>query len=267
MNSGEGLLKLNKTIKILFTFALSIKGTHAFGASTDTFPTASAYAYGGYSVYKSEMVQSNDTAFTVGYGFEFFAGRERDWGMGLNREAAQLAFALNSAKIAINADIFKITYSLGPVWFGPLFNYTLWDVAAPPDLDANEFIDQNTASEPYLTASSQGVGFHGGVDFYLGKKTLVSLKLAQTSTLSTLQQTPVETSQAGITGTSPTTARLLTIGPRTDMDLGAMILLSRDVLHLLFGFKATTYQIGLENATFAETHNTTYLGFVGTWNF
>lgn len=254
-------------IKCLWLLGLSFTSIPSYGSKDDQFPTASLKAYGGYSVYKSEMVQSNDTAFVVGYGFEFFAGRENEFGFGLDREAASLAFGLNNSKISIKSDLFRVTYALGPLWIGPLFNYTLWDVESPPDLDNNEFLDQNAQSEPYLKASSQGIGVHGGAHFSLGKKAIMHLKFASVSSTTALQETPPIASLAGVTGTSPSTARVIEIGPRTDFDLGAMILLTKDMLHILYGFKATTYQLKIADKTFAETHNTTYLGLMGTWNF
>lgn len=247
------------------TSAAFVTGGRVFAANNSKFPSAALYGYGGYSVYKSEMVQSNDTALTFGYGVEVFTGRDHQFGIGVHRESSKMAFSLNRSMVSIDTDIFRLSYAFGPFFIGPLFNYSFWDVEAPPDLDANDFLDQNTDSEPYVKASGQGLGLHGGVNFALGKKMKLYLKVAGTSTIGALQETPSETSQAGVSGTSPSASRKFSIGTRTDGDIGALFLLTRETLQFLFGFKTTSYQLELESRSFKETQNTTYVGLQGSW--
>ena len=57
------------------------------------------------------------------------------------------------------------------------------------------------------------------------------------------------------------------IGPRTDIDLGASLEITKGWLFWTIGFKMRTYQLEVDGVAYAEQLNSTYSGLKLAWDF
>lgn len=228
-------------------------------------PTFFVTASGGYTVYKSEMVQSNDTSTTVAYGFGVYAGDDKNVGFILNREASTIAFALNESSLTLEWQDIHVRYRYGPVYMGLLITESHWNVVAPPDTDEDDLLDQGADPVNYLDMTSSGYGGNVGARFPVAKRGTAYVDITYAAA-GTVRETAVDPEEAAANGDAIPGTRVLGLGPRMDLDLGGSIGMSR-WLDVVCGFKYRTYQVTVEDATFAELHNTTYVGFNAGWSF
>jgi hypothetical protein len=234
----------------------------AVAADRDT-PSFYITAGGGYTVYKSEMVQSNDTSTTVNYGFGVYAGQDRQIGMSFQREQGSYAFPLNGASIVSQVEDMNLRYRYGPVYLGLVVNNSQLTVSAPPDADDDGFLDQNTDAEEYMKVMSTGMGGNFGVAIPIGKSSSVYLDVSSVTT-SLVQQSYIENADTTANGF---TEKEISLGPRTDIDLGGSIGLVKSWLDMSFGFKQRTLGVTVDGTAFSEAITNTYISFVAGWQF
>lgn len=227
-------------------------------------PTFFVTGTGGYSIYKSEMVESNDTSTTVNYGIGVWAGSQRNVGMLLERETSTFAFALNESTLALEWQDVHLRYRWGPVYVGFLLANSTWLVSAPPDADADGDLDQDAEVEEYIDMMTTGYGINTGTMITVGRRSHVYLDVTYT-TAGTVRQkalTPTTGPNAGVP-----TEKEITMGPRMDLDLGGSISLTKDVLDALVGFKYRTYNLEVDGIAYKEQLNSTYVGLSAGWQF
>jgi hypothetical protein len=229
-------------------------------AEDEEAPTFFLQATGGYSVYKSEMVQSNDTSTTVGYGFGVYAGTQRNVGMMLRREQSAFSFALNNSTIALEWQDVHLRYRWGPVSIGGVVSSSSWQVTAPPDADGDGFLDQDTEAVDYLDITTTGYGLNVATTVPVGKRGRLTVDATYVTT-SDVQAAEIK-DDAG-----ETVERTAALGPRMDTDFGGAVELSKGWLYGLMGFRYRTYQIIVDDTAYAEAHNSTYVGFQAGWTF
>jgi hypothetical protein len=218
---------------------------------------------GGYAVYKSEMVQSNDTSTSVNYGFGVYGGSDKSVGMMLQREQGTYTFALNgSSIITANQDI-HLRYRYGPVYLGLIVNSSQLEVTAPPDADSDGFLDQNTDGEEYMKVSNTGMGINVGTNIAVTRAASVYVDINSVTT-SLVQQSYIENTETEANGF---TEAEIAIGPRLDVDFGGSIALTKNWLDMNFGFKQRTMSVTVDSAAFNEQISSTYLGFRAGWSF
>ncbi len=227
-------------------------------------PTFFVNATGGYSIYKSEMVESNDTSTTTSYGLGVWAGSQRNVGMMLKKESSSFSFALNESKLALDWQDTHIRYRFGPVYLGFMLTTSSWLVSAPPDADADGSLDQDADPEDYLDIMSTGYGLNTGTMIPIGKRSFayVDVSYSASGTVREKVITPVTGPNAGVP-----TEKVITLGPRMDLDLGGSIGLTKNVLDALVGFKYRTYNITVDGTAYKEQLNTTYVGVSAGWQF
>lgn len=255
----------NRPIR-LFSGALAATGLLlALPAFADNRDTPSFYinAGGGYTVYKSEMVQSNDTSTTVSYGFGVYGGQERQVGMSFQREQGSYAFPLNGASIVSQSEDMHLRYRYGPVYLGILVNNSQLTVSAPPDSDDDGFLDQNTDAEEYMKVMSTGMGGNLGAAIPIGKSSSVYLDVSSVTT-GLVQQSYIENADTTANGF---TEKEISLGPRTDIDIGGSIGLVRNWLDMSFGFKQRTLGVSVDGEAFSEAITNTYISFRAGWQF
>lgn len=258
--SGHHGLRLALALAAL----LSSAAGHAADIDSQT-PTFFVNATGGYSVYKSKMVQSNDTSTTVAYGFGVYAGSDRNIGFLLNREASTFAFELNSASIGVEWQDIHVRYRYGPVYMGALITTSTWAVQAPPDADADGLLDADTEAVEYLNMTSSGYGANVGARIPAGKRGEAYVDITYAAA-GAIRETASDPDVAEAAGAAVPGTRVLGIGPRMDLDLGGSIGMTK-WLKGLCGFKYRTYQLSVDSVTFAELHTTTYMGLGAGWDF
>lgn len=218
---------------------------------------------GGYTVYKSKMVQSNDTSTTVNYGFAVYGGDRKNIGMLFQREQGTYAFELNSASIQTMIQDVHLRYRYGPVYAGLVFNESQFTIKAPPDADGDGFLDQDTAAQEYMKVINTGTGFNLGANFAVGKSSAVYLDITSVTT-SLVNQSYIENDDTTANGY---TEKEITFGPRMDIDIGGSIALTKNWLDLNFGFKQRAMTISVDGESYKEQLNITYLGFKAGWDF
>ncbi len=218
---------------------------------------------GGYAVYKSEMVQSNDTSTSVNYGFGVYGGNDKSVGMLLQREQGTYTFALNgSSIITANQDV-HLRYRYGPVYLGLVINSSQLEVSAPPDADGDGFLDQNTDAEKYMKVSNTGMGINLGTNIQVTRAASVYIDISSVTT-SLVQQSYIENAETTANGY---TEAEIAIGPRLDIDFGGSIALTKNWLTMNFGFKQSTMAVIVDSTSYAEQISSTYLGLRAGWSF
>jgi hypothetical protein len=260
--------RANAPTKLLLAAALGLAGLAASGrarADDTRTPTFFVTATGGYSVYKSQMVQSNDTSTTVAYGFGVYAGQQKNLGFLLNRETSSFDFALNKASLALEWQDMHVRYRYGPVYLGILITESHSTVTAPPDADGDDLLDQNADPVSFLDMSSSGYGGNVGARLPVAKKGEAYVDITYAAA-GTVRETAADPTVAAANGDAIPGTREIGIGPRMDLDLGGSINMSR-WLDVICGFKYRTYSLSVDGTSYAEAHNTTYVGFVAGWNF
>lgn len=248
---------------ILFAGALASSPGLADGVDQQT-PTFFVNASGGYSVYKSEMVQSNDTSTTTSYGLGIWAGSQRNVGMMIKKETSAFAFALNDSKLALDWLDTHIRYRFGPVYLGVVLATSTWLVSAPPDADGDGTLDANTDPEDFLDVATSGYGLNAGTVIPIGKSSNAYIDVTYAAS-STVREKPITPTTGANAGTP--VEKTITMGPRMELDLGGSIALTKNVIDGLVGFKYRTYSLTVDGTAYKEQLNTTYVGISAGWQF
>lgn len=218
---------------------------------------------GGHTVYKSEMVQSNDTSTTTNYGFGVYGGSKREVGMMVQREQGTYAFALNGSTITSMTQDVHLRYRYGPVYLGAVLNTSQLEVSAPPDLDNNDFLDQDTDAEEYMKVLNTGAGGNMGANIPVAKSAFVYFDISSVTT-SLVRQSYIESAETTANGF---TEKEISIGPRLDIDLGGSIALTKNWLDMKVGFKQRSFAVTVDSDTFKEQTTSTYVGLQAGWSF
>ena len=254
---------------MLAVFTLTALGTmlHGQAAWAQATPHVSTKLALGLTTYKSKMLQSNDTGFTLGYGFGVSSGGEHGMSMNLEREQSTIAFQLNNGSLALETQDVDLTYRWGPDYLGAIFANTSWYAKSPPDADANSYLDQDAVAQDYLDVLATGYGARTGLIIPMARRNSLYLDVRYATSSKVQQTIPEETSTAGISGTSPALGRKVGLGARMSIDLGASLALTRDILSLIAGYRYRTYAVTIESNTFSELHTSTYIGLQAGWTF
>ena len=232
-------------------------------ADDDNTPSFFFNVGGGYAVYKSEMVQSNDTSTSVNYGFGVYGGADKSVGMMLQREQGTYTFTLNGSSIITTNQDIHLRYRYGPLYLGLIVNSSQLEVAAPPDADGDGFLDQNTDAEAYMKDSNTGMGANVGFNIAVTRAASVYLDINSVTT-SLVQQSYIENAETEANGF---TEAEIAIGPRLDIDLGGSIAITKNWLDMNFGFKQRTMSVTVDTSTYKEQINSTYVGLRTGWSF
>ena len=227
-------------------------------------PTFSSWVGGGYSIYKSTLVQSNDTALTTRFGFGLYAGAERNLGMLLERESSKFTFKLNGSSLAVDWQDVEVRYRLGPVHAGVLISSTTQQAKAPPDTTGTGILNPKATAVDLISVVGTGYGMHLGAMFPVGRRSSLWFNAAQVST-TFVQSKAFDPAKA--TNAASLNTRTVTIGPRTDLDFGGSLGLTRQRLDAIAGFKMRSYSLTVESKAYKEQVNSTYLGLRAKWNF
>jgi len=256
--------KIGKTVAHMFQALLfAMPATAGLAADSEPGrPTFFLDISGGYSIFKSELVQSNDTGITTRYAFGVNGGTDHQIGMLFARESSTIAFKNTASSVALSWQDIDLRYRLGPIYFGLVVSSSNWTVKSPARVAGK--IDETLTSEEYIDLISSGYGGNVGLQLPVGKRNLMYADLTYVTTGAVQQKA------AGANGTAAALAaaeRVSTIGPRMELDLGAAIALTRSMFDATVGFKYRTYSVGVDGTTSKELLNTTYAGLRLNWAF
>ncbi len=201
-------------------------------------PTFFINSEGGYTTYKSKLVDSNDTSVSVKYAFGVHAGRENNLGVLIKTETNTTSFALNESKIASSIQDSIVRYYWGPVYIGGIVNQMQTTVSTADN-------------DSYIDALTLGYGVNAGMIFQVGKGNGIFLDVSSVST-----NTVKEINQAD-----------LTVGPRTDIKIGGVIRITRKTFKGLIGYSQRTLSYSLDGTSYAEAISSTWLGISADFYF
>ena len=216
----------------------------------------------GYSIFKSELVQSNDTGITTRYAFGVNGGASRQIGMLFARESSTIAFKNTASTMAMSWQDIDLRYRLGPFYVGLVVSSTSWAVTSPPRVAGK--IDATGSAADYIDLVGSGYGGNFGLQLPVGRRNSMYGDVTYVTT-GTVQQ-----KAAGATGSaaaSAAAARVSTIGPRMEVDLGAALGLGHSSFDAMCGFKYRTYSVSVDGTASKELLNTTYVGLRTNWTF
>lgn len=232
-------------------------GLLAYGqfAAAAEVPAFFAYASGGYSVFKSALVQSNDTSSAVTVGFGTYAGDGKRFGMALQREQATFSFTLNNSVITYQLQDLHLRYRYGMFYSGVVFGQSAWQIEAPRDADADGRLDPDGDVLPLVDAIGTGYGANFGLMFETMRRGTIYVDLTYMAAQTALAKAVPQDAN----NLTTLVEKEATLGARIDFDLGIKFELSRRYLGMA-GFRYRSLTLGVDGEAASETNGTTYVG-------
>jgi hypothetical protein len=185
----------------------------------------------GLATYKSKLMDSNDTAGALTYGFGLNAGAERSFGVEYRVESTAVSFETNQS-------------SLTTSWTSTIFKYRLWAFELGPVLGSVKMAAKRESAEIFDIVGS-GFGGYFGILMPIGNSNLAYLNMMSVATA-----TPVDTQ-----------ARTVTMGSRMDLELGTKIKITRRVVDFTVGYRRRTVSITEDGTPYTELQTATFIGF------
>lgn len=235
---------------------LALPDLVAHAQEANDVPYFFAQATGGYAVYKSTLVQSNETSSSIGYGFGGYAGDRRNVGFALMRDQGSFAFELNNSTIAYQLQDMHLRYRYQLVYAGVVIAQSQWKIDAPPDLDNDTRPDPDATAAPVMEAMGTGYGVNTGLDFAFWRRNIFALDV----TYITAQTVMAKAVPDLTTGDSSTLIeREVELGSRIDLDVGVRFEISRK-FYGMAGFRYRTASLGSDGVSANEVVSATYVG-------
>ena len=223
------------TFRTLATLgALSILGSRSYAGSDG--PGMQVYLGGGFSTYKSKVVEMNDTSTAIGYGLKIRAGNDGDLGVHWDEFTNKTKFALNSSETKISFQDTSILFNIGSFFLGPVFSKVTLDVH-----------NQGTDT---LSGLGSGYGVNTGFAFDLGKASSVYFEGKMITTSVLKAEDSVKAS----------------MGSRTDFKVGGIIPITKKLISLDIAWRMQSWPLTISGQTGKETLYTTWLGFIFNLN-
>lgn len=208
------------------TWSLSVRAS-----TKDLFPDFYFQTQYAFTTAKSKLVVSNDLGSTLSYGLGSFAGSDANLGFKIWFSTDTLSFGLNSSSLAISWQDNVVVYRLGPFFIGPVFSQA--------ELKANK------EGSDIIDAVGSGIGAETGVKFAIGKSSALHLLVTSVN----------------INAMKDTSNKSVSIGQRLDIDIGARVDITRELLDFVFGYKTRTMSLSYDSVSYSEAMYFTYVGF------
>lgn len=181
------------------------------------------------STHKSEIAENNDTGSGFSYQLGGYAGKERNLGFFLRNETLSTTFELNSSTSAQTWQDTIIRYRWGYLYLGPMFSTLSYTV--------------NLAGTDTVDSVATGTGGNVGLLFPIGNVGSLTIDVVSVSMAKTVNELTTTTA----------------VGARQDIDLGASIDLTADLIDLVFGYRQQTFAVTTASS-YSELVLSTYLG-------
>jgi len=226
-----------RILQIVAIISCFIASANAFADKGDAeVPTLAFNVDYGPSTYKSEMLESNDTSYSMRWDIGIFAGETKNVIFKLQNESNTTAFALNeSTAITIWQDT-HIGYRWPYMYVGAI-------ISSLTMTTTKEGADQYD-----LTGSGYGGSLGLMTTFGRGGRINLNINSVSISEVNEVNQTEIA------------------FGSRTDIEIGASYDLSRDMFDLLFGYRTRTVPITVDDS-FSEAVSSTYFGLASSLFF
>ncbi len=206
------------------------------GAGRKGVPAVDFQVDYGMSTYKSKLVASSNTSSSNGYSLGLWGGDNKNINMTFavdsNKTSFEYAKVTTKSSISLGLQDVFFRYRLGPMYLGMVFSQSNFE-AVKEDVD-------------YLNGISLGSGFNLGFKVEIRRGNTLYLDFTNVSSSET-KETKQTTSTA-------------TMGPRTELNIGGKIKLSRSLIDLIIGYKSRNYSITVGDTTYEESLTSTVLG-------
>jgi len=227
-------------------FAIESAGPQpAFFASTSV----------GLTVYKSEVVQMNDTGAAYNLTAGVYAGDTRSIGIVIESDIGNYTFGLNDSRIKTLQNEISLRYHYSPVFAGLIFSDGELAVSAPPDRDANGYLDQGATVQEYLRVMNRGYGAVLGMAFDINKTNTVYADVRWIAPSST-QESYVDNSALAATFGK----RAIRFRPTIKLAIGSSMTIYKKYLDVDFGYKHIHEQFSADEKDYLELRNLMYAG-------
>ena len=228
--------------KLLANFILTIcfcapSGTALADEFSDLADAAYMFADYGLGTYKSLLVESNDTMGVVTYGIGAYAGVNKDLGIEYRVESQAVKFALNESSIT-------------SAWTSTIIKYRLWAFELGPVIGKATLKAEREGTE-ILEVVSSGYGGYFGILFPVGKNSLIYLNGMSVSNTETIDKKERE----------------ITLGSRTDIEVGSRISITRKVLDMTLGYRRRSNSVTEGGTAYNELQTATFIGMHAGFDF
>ncbi len=218
-------------------------------------PSAFATASAGYTVYQSQLVQSNEPVLTHNYRAGVFGGETRQLAIILDVENGSYRFPLNGSRIDSSAIDIGFRYVWLPFFGGLILNNSEIRVSAPEDTDQDGHLDVGSPAKDYMKINSRGLGAVVGASYEVSKTATVF------SEASVVESLGVNESYIEDPLTVEVAARKsIQLGRRIKMNIGGLVQITKKHLDFTFGYQKQQLPITAEGQTFVENQDMIFAG-------
>ncbi len=222
-------IRSNRLVNGTIAAILALSAGQVCASDADSAPTLSFKVDYGPSTYKSELVDSNDTSYTMRYSVGIFAGETKSVVFAIKSDSNTTAFALNDSE---NITAWQETHIL--------YRWTYFYVGA---VISTLTMTSNKEGADLFELAGNGYGGALGTTIEFGRGGMFYLDVASVS----------------ISNVSEINQQDVSFGARTDIDIGCSFSITRRLLDLSFGYRTRTLPVTLGESA-AESLSTTYLG-------
>ena len=243
------------------TFYFVIELALANCVTATAWSSTQFYALAGPSIYKSSLVQQNESAYSSAWGVALsMASDLHVVQMGFEQESVLIQFQLNRSSLSLIEQDIMLVYRWYGLYFGPLFSWSNWHAKAPPDADRDGHLDRDSGVNEYLKMSVTSYG--GNVGVLLTPAPNVDLVFDARASVGRRvdQSLPAAPEPAGISGTEPALGRRVTMGPRQSFTALIVTDLYEKYVSGLVGYRYRKYSMMIEDEEYKEIYSTTYIG-------
>jgi hypothetical protein len=183
----------------------------------------------GPSTYKSELLENNDTSYSMRWDIGIFAGESKNVVFKLQNDSNTTTFALNKSSALTTWQDTHIGYRWQFLYFGAIISSLTMTTT------------KESADQYEMTGSGYGGSFGAMTTFGRGGRISLNVNSVSISEINEVNQSEI------------------TLGSRLDIDIGAAYDLSRDMFDFLFGYRTRTLPMTVGDA-YSESLTTTYFG-------
>ncbi len=198
---------------------------------SDKAKTAYMFADYGLGTYKSLLVASNDTMGVITYAIGANAGQNKNLGVEYRVETQTASFALNQSQIATS-------------WTSTIIKYRLWAFELGPVIGKSA-VKASRAGTEILDVVSSGYGGYFGMMLPMGRNSLLYVNAMSVANSDTIDRKE----------------RTITMGSRTDLEIGSRIGITRKALDVTLGYRRRTNAISESGTGYTELQTATFIGF------
>jgi hypothetical protein len=250
MLSAHSLLK-----KLSLIPFLALSGIAWGESDSSSEPAIFANTIAGATFYKSELVQNNEMVMTYSYSAGVYGGELRKAGIVLDMENGSYNFGFNKSKIDSSTLDASVRYLWSPFFAGVILSNTELAVSAPPDTNADGYLDLGTSPKKYMNVSSRGVGAIVGANIEVNKIASVYTDVSLIETVD-VNESYIESGDDGMLAAK----KSVKVGRRSKLHIGGLVQITKKNLDFNFGYQYQQVPITAVGVVYEEKKDTLFAG-------